>query len=180
MPLAERMKLAEGKPLRCEADGGDGAAGLRPVRLQLQDYSEARSSRQAEERLNLCVPGGKETARMVKALAEEIGKRAGGADAGGRSRRAAPAAPRRARRAVARQSGRRRHSCRARCSTGRARRRRPGTSSSISPACGLDYVVGDAFGLFPANDPALVDAVITALGAPAGLSDRRRARCARC
>ena len=31
----------------------------------------------------------------------------------------------------------------------------------------LDYAVGDSFGLFPANDPALVDAVIKALGAPA-------------
>ena len=34
-------------------------------------------------------------------------------------------------------------------------------------ACGLDYTVGDAFGLFPANDPALVEAVIKALDAPA-------------
>ena len=31
---------------------------------------------------------------------------------------------------------------------------------------GLDYAVGDSFGLFPSNDPALVDAVIKALGAP--------------
>jgi sulfite reductase (NADPH) flavoprotein alpha-component len=34
-------------------------------------------------------------------------------------------------------------------------------------ACGLDYDVGDAFGLFPANEAGLVDAVINALGAPA-------------
>ena len=32
--------------------------------------------------------------------------------------------------------------------------------------CGLDYVVGDSFGVYPANDSALVDAVIAALGAP--------------
>ena len=31
---------------------------------------------------------------------------------------------------------------------------------------GIDYTVGDAFGIFPANDPALADAVIAALGAP--------------
>ncbi len=31
-------------------------------------------------------------------------------------------------------------------------------------AAKLDYVVGDAFGLFPKNDPALADAVIAALG----------------
>src|SRR5260221_5617814 len=32
---------------------------------------------------------------------------------------------------------------------------------------GLDYAVGDSFGLFPTNDPALVDAVIKALDATA-------------
>jgi sulfite reductase (NADPH) flavoprotein alpha-component len=32
---------------------------------------------------------------------------------------------------------------------------------------GVDYVVGDSIGIFPANDPALVDAVIAALDAPA-------------
>jgi sulfite reductase (NADPH) flavoprotein alpha-component len=32
---------------------------------------------------------------------------------------------------------------------------------------GIEYVVGDSFGIFPANDPALADAVIAALGAPA-------------
>ena len=31
---------------------------------------------------------------------------------------------------------------------------------------GLAYTVGDSFGIFPANDPALVDAVIKALDAP--------------
>jgi len=31
---------------------------------------------------------------------------------------------------------------------------------------GIEYTVGDAFGLFPANEPALVDSVIKALGAP--------------
>ena len=36
MPLTERMKLAEGRPLPPPHDGGDGPAGLRPVRLQLQ------------------------------------------------------------------------------------------------------------------------------------------------
>ena len=30
----------------------------------------------------------------------------------------------------------------------------------------LDYVVGDSFGIFPSNDPALVDAVLAAIDAP--------------
>src|SRR6185312_12600880 len=37
------------------------------------DYSEAIASK-AEGRLNLCVPGGKETARMLKTLHEELDK----------------------------------------------------------------------------------------------------------
>src|SRR5205823_4054348 len=32
---------------------------------------------------------------------------------------------------------------------------------------GIDYSVGDAFGIYPLNDPALADAVIAALDAPA-------------
>lgn len=35
LPIAERMKLAEGRPDPPQDDGGNGAAGLRPVRLQL-------------------------------------------------------------------------------------------------------------------------------------------------
>src|SRR5258708_1622553 len=33
--------------------------------------------------------------------------------------------------------------------------------------CELDYQVGDAFGLYPRNDPALADAVLKTLDAPA-------------
>ena len=71
MPLAERMKLAEGKPLRAPHDGRHGAAGLRPMRLRLRRLLGRDLRAGKEERLNLCVPGGKETARMLKSLYEE-------------------------------------------------------------------------------------------------------------
>ena len=58
-----------------------------------------------------------------------------------------------------------RRSCRVGCSTRAARRRRPGISSSISSGCGLDYVVGDSFGIFARNDIGLVDQIIALLGA---------------
>src|SRR5262249_37235148 len=54
----------------------------------------------------------------------------------------------------------------------RARLNKPGSAKETwhlefdLSACSLDYAVGDAFGLFPANDPALVEAVIKALDAP--------------
>src|ERR1700730_11675341 len=72
LPMAERMKLAEGRPLRrrmmaamAQQDCGQGGYNCR-------DYSDA-ISRKTEERLNLCVPGGKETARMLKTLYAEFG-----------------------------------------------------------------------------------------------------------
>ena len=37
---------------------------------------------------------------------------------------------------------------------------RLGTSSSTSSQSGLDYAVGDSFGIFPMNDPGLVDQII--------------------
>ena len=39
--------------------------------------------------------------------------------------------------------------------------------------CGLDYTVGDAFGLFPTNDPALADAVIARARRAGRFPDRR-------
>ena len=39
-------------------------------------------------------------------------------------------------------------------------------STLISVLRGIEYVVGDSFGLFPQNDPELVEQVIAAIGAP--------------
>src|SRR6201985_1646737 len=71
MPIAERMKLAEGRPLRrrmmaamAQQDCGQGG-------YNCSDYSDAIAGK-GEARLNLCVPGGKEAARMLKALNEEL------------------------------------------------------------------------------------------------------------
>ena len=82
-----------------------------------------------------------------------------------RSRRRRGAADTGGARTFARQSGRRRHSCRAACSTSPVRKRKPGISISISSGCGLDYVVGDSFGIFARNDLGLVDQIIALLGA---------------
>ena len=171
MPLAERMKLAEGRPLRAAHDGGDGAAGLRPVRLQLRGLFRRDLLGKTEERLNLCVPGGKETARMLKTLYEEIGaapardRRRRGSR---RQRQRPPAQP--AARATIRSK---RPSCRARGSTSRAPRRRPGMSNSISPNAASTTRSATPSALFPRNDPALVDAVHRGARRAAGLPDRR-------
>ncbi len=72
MPIAERMKLAEGRPLRRRMMAAMAQQDCGQCGYNCQDYSNAIFSRE-EERLNLCVPGGKETARMLKTLFEEFG-----------------------------------------------------------------------------------------------------------
>src|SRR5215813_7328855 len=71
LPLAERMKLAEGRPLRRRMMAAMGQQDCGQCGYNCQDYSAA-IFRRSEERLNLCVPGGKETTRMLKLLYQEF------------------------------------------------------------------------------------------------------------
>src|SRR3982074_650098 len=73
MPIADRMKLAEGRPLRRRMRAAMAQQDCGQCGYNCNDYSDAIAS-EAEPRLNLCVPGGQETARMLKALNEELEK----------------------------------------------------------------------------------------------------------
>src|ERR1700720_2619687 len=73
LPIAERMKRAEGRPLRRRMMAAMAQQDCGQCGYNCNDYSDAIVSK-AEPRLNLCVPGGKETARMLKALNEELEK----------------------------------------------------------------------------------------------------------
>src|SRR5271156_2017323 len=73
MPIADRMKLAEGRPLRRRMMAAMAQQDCGQCGYNCNDYSEAIAGK-AEGRLNLCIPGGKETARMLKALHEELGE----------------------------------------------------------------------------------------------------------
>src|ERR1700710_829377 len=73
LPISDRMKLAEGRPLRRRMMAAMAQQDCGQCGYNCNDYSDAIASR-AEPRLNLCVPGGKETARMLKALNEELEK----------------------------------------------------------------------------------------------------------
>ena len=120
MPLAERMKLAEGRPLRRRMMAAMAQQDCGQCGYNCQDYSDAILL-EKEERLNLCVPGGKETARMLKALHEELGSAPSDRQGAGEPNRCRAAAPR-PRRAGARATiPPRRLSSRARGSTSRAR-----------------------------------------------------------
>src|SRR4051794_19699148 len=73
MPIADRMKLAEGRPLRRRMMAAMAQQDCGQCGYDCHNYSEAIATR-SEARLNLCVPGGKETARMLKSLYEELDK----------------------------------------------------------------------------------------------------------
>src|SRR5947199_8228122 len=87
MPIADRMKLAEGRPLRRRMMAAMAQQDCGQCGYDCHNYSEAIASK-SEARLNLCVPGGKETARMLRSLYEEIDKAPAAP-----SSAAAPAAP---------------------------------------------------------------------------------------
>ena len=72
MPLGDRMQLAESRPLRRRMMAAMGQQDCGQCGYNCEDYANAIYLK-SEERLNLCVPGGKETARMLKTLYAEFG-----------------------------------------------------------------------------------------------------------
>ena len=126
MPIDERMKLAQGRPVRRRIMAAMAQQDCGQCGYNCHDYSEALWSKK-EARLNLCVPGGKETNRMLKKLAEEIDAAPVAAPARSPNLPSPPLVRRATR-------PRWRASAPARASTRKAPRRRRGTSKSISPA----------------------------------------------
>ena len=163
MPIAERMKLAEGRPMRRRMMAAMAQQDCGQCGYNCHDYSVAIASK-AEARLNLCVPGGKETARMLKTLHEEMEKApAASSSPALASTAAAPA--------VAAEPGRSRDNPVAATLLSRRLLHKPGSEKETWHIdfdlrdCGLDYVVGDSFGIFAQNDLGHVDQIIALLGA---------------
>jgi sulfite reductase (NADPH) flavoprotein alpha-component len=161
MPLAERMKLAEGKPLRRKMMAAMAQQDCGQCGYNCEDYSNALFLK-SEERLNLCVPGGKETNRMLKKLFEEFG--------GAAPTAAASPAPS-AKQLAGGEPGRSRDNpvtakfvARHRLNNAASEKLTQHIEFDLA-GTGLDYVVGDSFGVFPKNDPALADLVLAAIEA---------------
>jgi sulfite reductase (NADPH) flavoprotein alpha-component len=163
MPIADRMKLAEGRPLRRRMMAAMAQQDCGQCGYNCNDYSDAIVSK-AEPRLNLCVPGGKETARMLKALNEELEK----APAASHGAAAVPAATAPA---ITAEPGRSRDNPVAATFVSRRLLNKTGSEKETwhidfdLSGCGLDYVVGDSFGIFANNDLGHVDQIIALLGA---------------
>lgn len=163
MPIGERMKLAEGRPLRRRMMAAMAQQDCGQCGYNCNDYSEVIASK-AEARLNLCVPGGKETARMLKALHEELEKAPVTASPPVQPL-AVPVA------ATTSAPGRSRDNPVEAVFVSRRQLNKPGSEKETwhiefdLSGPGLDYVVGDSFGIFARNDPGLVDQIIAMLGA---------------
>jgi sulfite reductase (NADPH) flavoprotein alpha-component len=160
MPLPDRMKLADGKPLPRRMMAAMAQQDCGQCGYNCKDYADALFVKK-EERLNLCVPGGKDTTRMLKQLYAELGA-------------AQPAARADAAPALKPQSepGRSRDNPVYATFLSRRRLNEKGSEKETwhiefdLAEAGLDYAVGDSLGIYPANDPALVEAVLAALDAP--------------
>jgi len=168
MPLGDRMQLAENRPLRRRMMAAMGQQDCGQCGYNCEDYANAIFLK-SEERLNLCVPGGKDTARMLKTLYAEFGAiprpakqpaeqvPAPAVPVSGKSTVASPSRDRPAEVTFA----------------SRARLNKAGSNKETwhidldLREAGIEYAVGDSIGVFPRNDPALVDTVIAAIGVPA-------------
>jgi sulfite reductase (NADPH) flavoprotein alpha-component len=168
MPIADRIKLADGRPLPRRMMAAMAQQDCGQCGSSCEEYSLSIFQKK-EERLNLCVPGGKDTSRMLKKLFDEIGASGAAAPA---TVAPSPAADAAAAPAPAAPGRSREHPVDATV-VSRTLLNKPGSQKETwhvefdLSRSGIDYVVGDSFGIMPVNDPGLVEAILKALGAPA-------------
>ncbi len=165
----ERMEMAKDRPIAPRLMAAMAQQDCGQCGYNCADYANA-IFKKSEERLNLCAPGGKITARLLKGLAVELNDTNGdktaaveGAADGGKSRsvEAAQAAlPGPRARAPAEAVFRSRQRLNADGSAKDTWHIEFDLSNS-----GVNYAVGDSFGVFPKNNLGLVDQIIAMLGA---------------
>src|SRR5215469_11932622 len=190
MLMTDRMQLAESRPLRRRMMAAMGQQDCGQCGYNCEDYANAIFLK-SEERLNLCVPGGKETARMLKTLYAEFGAippvaktaiseaadtqvaetQAANAPVSAPAIAKAPAPAHADPAANVVSVASRDHPAEI-AFLSRTRLNKAGSAKETwhieldLAASGIAYAVGDSLGIVPTNHPALVDAVIAAIGAP--------------
>jgi sulfite reductase (NADPH) flavoprotein alpha-component len=160
IPLTERMKLAEARPLRRRLMAAMAQQDCGQCGYNCEGYANALFL-ENEKRMNLCVPGGKETQRMLKALYAEMDDAAGKPTVAASAQTVATAAP------ASTLGSRERPAMVAflgamLLNKGGSEKETRHIEFDISGS-GLDYRVGDSLGVFVSNPPQLVDAVVAAL-----------------
>ncbi len=162
LPMEERMALAAGRPFSQRLMAAMAQQDCGQCGYLCKTYADAIASG-AEKALNRCVPGGRETARMVKELIE-LGP--GPATALASVAPAAAVSTETRGPDVARVPAR---------LEGAAPLNGRGSAKDTRHVVfdladtGLRYEVGDAFGIHPTNCPKTVDAIIACLGAKPGM-----------
>ena len=158
MKIEDRMQLAKDRPLAPRLMAAMAQQDCGQCGYNCADYANALFETK-EARLNLCAPGGKETARILKELAPEIGS-------AGPAVKVIDAAP-----AAIGAAGTCRENPVYVAFVSRRRLNKDGSAKDTwhvefdLAASGLSYEAGDSFGLFPANELGLVDQIIAMLGA---------------
>ncbi|GLK81050.1 sulfite reductase subunit alpha [Methylopila turkensis] len=159
IPIGERMEMAADRPVKRRMYAAMAQQDCGQCGYLCESYSAAIAAGE-ETKLNLCVPGGKETTRMLKKLFEELD---GGGAAPAKPVAAAPAAP------VAPEPGRSRETpveaafLSKRAVSGEGSDKETNHVEIDLSACGLTYEPGDSFGLFATNAPELCAAVAARL-----------------
>jgi sulfite reductase (NADPH) flavoprotein alpha-component len=157
LPIDERMKLADGRPLERRMMAAMGQLDCGQCGYLCQTYAEA-IARGEEKSLTRCVPGGKETARMLKEIVAAPPAAAAAAASPPTIEAAAPLAP--GPPLLARFEG-------------ALRLNREGSEKDTRHVVfrhddlPLGYKVGDALGVSVANEPEIVAAIIERLAVPA-------------
>jgi sulfite reductase (NADPH) flavoprotein alpha-component len=156
MPIAERQALAAGRPLAPRLMAAMAQQDCGQCGYTCAAYANALWEG-AEQRANLCVPGGKETLRAVKALLD-VPASAPRTAAPTVADAAPPDRPTRDRPAEVTFLGRRR------LNPDSAEKETWHVEFDLTGS-GIAYEPGDSFGVLPENDPDLAGQVIAALGA---------------
>lgn len=162
MPIADRMTLADGKPVRRQMFAAMAQQNCGQCGYLCESYADKLAAGE-EARANLCVPGGKDTSRILKKLLEGIPQ-----DDGASPVIAAPVPDAKPAGALG--------YCRelpvlakfksATCLSGAGSDKDTRHIVFDISASGIAYMPGDSFGLMPRNDEALVDAVLASMKAP--------------
>ncbi|MBG0794703.1 sulfite reductase subunit alpha [Methylocystis sp. H62] len=159
LALESRMQLAQGRPLRRRLMAAMAQQDCGQCGYICETYADALAARK-EVRLNLCAPGGKDTARMVKALAAELDQPS-----------PAPPIVAEVEPDVAAAPGCSRDNPVRATFASRRRLNKEGSEKDTwhvefdLGASEISYKVGDSFGVFAKNDLGLVDQIIAMLGA---------------
>lgn len=156
LELPERQKLAEGRPLRLKLMAAMGQLDCGQCGYLCKTYAEAIASG-AERDLGKCVPGGKPTTKAVKALVAEAPPPAAAAGA--------PPVARAPETGITRDRP-------AKVKLLRCDRLNAGPSDKDTRAVvldlggtGLTYEPGDSLGVWPTNNPELVEVMLSILRA---------------